>query len=610
MRQKRISAALTWLALIGSVGAMMILLSYIALYSDDYQYSTFFRGGLGAFWQKTVDHYLTVNGRALVHFVAEVFLLFGTRLYALLFPVMMALAFSLGSTVQGDGTARFAPGAAAVSLCLMLALPVEYLNQTLCWIAGSFNYCFPALLILGYFALELRSVRGGGVAWACVLGLLAGATTEQNGLMALLGGGLIALCALLRAPRGERPWRSVLSVPFVLAGYLSILLAPGTASRISFDGDNAGTLAILLNPELLAERFYSVMAYFCGTGRSMPAAAWLLTVLMLLLGFLPFVCRRRNLRLLSAGLPLVVCYLLLLLLGGSSLTTVTAQLIVCLYLALAGCCLLFDRELWMSGVLLLCGLAAIGIMIFTNLGAYRTVVPTLIMLIAVLVRLAQVYLARLPEPARIAAGAAVIVCCALTALPTFRGYRTNHAVAERNEAAIETGKANGEIILCTDYLDRYRHTLMYEGVYFFSQFKLCYEIPNDIPIHLEGEHYLHFPTVIDGTSLRRHSVMTNAVLWLPMVELCETLGATCVWDFERGSGFYLTLEGEQYYLSEQENNIRHIATGEIVVEECYTTGIADASYIDVSSAAAFFGVEYYFDWQAVALYTNERDTIQ
>ncbi len=605
MQQKRILRAAEWIALVGAIGAAMLLLSYITLYSDDYQYATFFDGGLRAFWAKTVEHYLTVNGRAMIHFFAEVFLLFGTRLYAILFPFLMALTFALGQQVQGGEDGEFSPGAVAVSLCLLLALPVVYLNQTFLWVAGSFNYCFPALLVLGYFAAARRTLGGRGLWLACLLGLLAGATTEQNGFMALVGGILLVACALIRAPRGERPWKALLPLLFVLAGYLSVLLAPGTSSRISLDGDNVGVLAVLLNPRLLGERFYSVMAYFCGTGRSMPSAAGLLTLVMLLLGFLPLVCRRRKLRLLGLGLPLVVCYLLLLLLGTSPVTAVIAQLIVCAYLALAALVLLLDAEFSSSGVLILSGLASIGIMIFTNLGAYRTVVPTLIMLIAVTVRLAEIYLARVPALGRASVGAAAVLLCALSALPTFRGYRSNHAVIVQNEAAIAEGLEKGEITLCTDYLDTYRHTLMFEGGYFFTQFRLCYGIPGDLPVHLEGEHIAHWPVVIDGYTFRNHSMMTSSVLYLPMRELFDYYGVSLAWDFATGGGFFIERAGEQYYLSKADHVIRRVSDGEAVTEECYTIGITDRDYIEIHAAADFFGFDYTFDWQTVAIYTDE-----
>ncbi len=601
MQKKRIFGAVEWTLLIGAIGASVLLLSYITLYSDDYQYATYFYGGLRGFWDKTVEHYLTVNGRALIHFFAEVFLIFGTKLYAIVFPFMMAFSFFLAHKVQNENTRQFSPLAVAVSLCLFLALPVVYLNQTFLWIAGSFNYCFPALLVFAYFAAEQRALAGRGILLSCLLGFFAGATTEQNGLMALVGGSLIAIIGILRAPRKKRPFRSLCSVLFVLAGYLSVMLSPGTFSRVSFDGEDVGLLSVILNPELLAQRFYSVMAYFCGTDRAMPGAAFLLTVLILFLSFLPVIRHSKKLRPLMIGLPVAVSYLMLLFFGNGKLTAGILQFIVCGYLAFAGVLLLFEREFSTSGVFLIAGLASIGIMIFTNLGAYRTVVPTLIMLIAVIVRLFEVYFERVPQLWQVVIGVVVIMLCALAALPTFRGYRANSVVAEQNEAAIAEGLKTGEITLCTDYLDTYRHTLMFEGGYFFTQFRLCYGIPSDMPVHLEGEHFAHWPVVMDEITFRNHAMMTNSVLYLPMRELIEFYGASFVWDFERGTGFYINRGGEQYYLSRIDNTIKRLSDGEVVTDECYTIGATDRDYMEIHAAADFFGFTYTFDWQTVTV---------
>ena len=203
-------------------------------------------------------------------------------------------------------------------------------------------------------------------------------------------------------------------------------------------------------------------------------------------------------------------------------------------------------------------------------------------------------------------GAAVVVLCALAALPTFRGYRNNRVVIEQNEAAIAEGLEKGEITLCTDYLDTYRHTVMFEGDYFFTQFRLCYGIPEDMPVHLEGEHYAHWPIVIDGHTFRRHSAMTGSVLYLPMRELFDYYGVSIAWDFAGGRGFFIERAGERYYLSKDDNTIRRLADGAIVTEECYTVGITAHDYIEVHAAADFFGFDYTFDWQTVAIYSEQN----
>ncbi len=609
--KKPLSSLFPYALLAGCIAATMLLLSYITLYSDDYYYSTFFYGGLGDFWERTVDHYLTFNGRAFIHFVAQVFLVFRTHLYAVVFPFLMALAFALAHRVQCPDGAKFSPAATAVSLGILLALPVVYLNQTLCWIAGSFNYCFPALVIFAYLFFQQRALRADA-AWhtlvfASLIGFLAGATTEQNGIAALAVGFLTILCALVRAERKSRPWKGALPLAFTLAGYATVLFAPGTANRIAVEGGDAGSLSVLLNPALLIARFKDIMRYFCGADMAQPSAVLLITALMLLLACLPLISRKKLHRPLLAGFPAAAVYILALLTEHAA----TAAFTVCLYLAFAGILLLFDPAWETSGVLLIGSLAAIGIMIFTALGAFRTVVPTLLFLIAVTVRLAEALLAhaadRLGKYGKAVlptAAALTLAACAVISLPTFIGYRQNHAVHLKNEAAIADGIESGEIILSSDVTDLHRHTLMYEGGYFFTQFRASYKIPADTVIHIEGEHYAHFPTTVGDKTLRQHAMMTQSVLYLPMVQIMEAFGGTCVWDFDTGNGYYLTLNGTSYYLSKTDWCIRDTATGEVVTAEAYTTALADMDYIEVHAFAAFVGVPYEFDWKTVMFDTG------
>ena len=98
-----LSAILACAALALAVGAMSTLLQQITFYADDYEYACYFRGGFSAFWEKTVNHYRNWNGRALVHFVAELFMLGGTGVYAVLFPPMMAAALVYGNKCQFGG---------------------------------------------------------------------------------------------------------------------------------------------------------------------------------------------------------------------------------------------------------------------------------------------------------------------------------------------------------------------------------------------------------------------------------------------------------------------------------------------------------------------------
>ena len=50
-----------------------IVSGFICFYADDFYYATFFREGFVGFWQRTAEYYMTMNGRALIHFLMMLF---------------------------------------------------------------------------------------------------------------------------------------------------------------------------------------------------------------------------------------------------------------------------------------------------------------------------------------------------------------------------------------------------------------------------------------------------------------------------------------------------------------------------------------------------------
>ena len=177
--------------------ALLLLTAKITIYCDDYFYGLFFRNGWSGFWDMTVWHYLNFNGRAFVHFMAEVALIFDTKLFILLNPLMLAVAFLLGSRLQSGKTPwRFLLSLSAVGMTVVMALPIQFLNTSLLWISASFNYLFPIFfLMLALWQLQRDTEKRRLHPLTMVLIFLAGATTEQSGLAAIVClGGWSFLC--------------------------------------------------------------------------------------------------------------------------------------------------------------------------------------------------------------------------------------------------------------------------------------------------------------------------------------------------------------------------------------------------------------------------------
>ena len=120
-----------------TMAMLAVLNSKITVYSDDYWYGTFFDNGFVGFLKEMYRHYMQTNGRLYVHLIVPTVLLFDTKLFIFLSPVLLALLFALGAKAQN---AQLQTGdvllAAAFGILLTLASDVQYLRMSLLWISA------------------------------------------------------------------------------------------------------------------------------------------------------------------------------------------------------------------------------------------------------------------------------------------------------------------------------------------------------------------------------------------------------------------------------------------------------------------------------------------
>ena len=132
-------------------------------YHDDFVYKFMFEGGsvnydhpvrsIGDIVASQVEHYHSVNGRSIVHFLVQLFTgLLGKTIFNL-FNVIVFCAFifllkkqSTGSTRQ-EGDAKFCVST-LVTLVLVLLMP--RFKDTFLWMTGSINYLWSATAALGF----------------------------------------------------------------------------------------------------------------------------------------------------------------------------------------------------------------------------------------------------------------------------------------------------------------------------------------------------------------------------------------------------------------------------------------------------------------------------
>ena len=518
----------------------------LTVYSDDYWYGTFFRGGLRGFVRNTVDHYKTTNGRVLVHILIPIVLLFDTKLFAVIAPPLTAALFAAGLAAQ-DRRLRRAPLllGTAMAVLTVLGSEIQYLRMSLYWLSAFFNYAFPLLFpLLTLWLLE----RGGGegrsgreTAALCLCALLSGMGTEQMGVVSLTAlWGFWLLSHFGREPVKSAALRCAL---LCSAGYVTILLAPGSHARME-RGIEGGVLSVL-RPAVFERRFFDVMDYLCGCGY------WnaLFSAVCLLSAALWLAAKRRGEKRPAAlllGFPAAAAVgLLYALKAQRPLAVVT----VCATLALAGA-LLASRDTRVTGLLLLGGGASVMLLTVTTLYYARTFFPCVLLFIAAAwsLLLRDARLEGRPLGTAAVCGALALLLLARY-LPIYRGYERNRAVTDRNLAAVAAARVGAPLVLSVDPEPDYRFTEFFEGGYFLANFLRYYRLPEDIPVRFTSELW-----DVSGLRLGERTAVFPALekdgtLLLPIEFVFQALGERCDFDWTNHS-FTLTRTGVTYVLEE------------------------------------------------------------
>ena len=321
------------------------------------------------FLRHTWDHYQNTNGRVYVHLLIPILLLADTKLFALLSPILTALILLLGLRIQNKAMGRGALLlAGGLSLLSLLGSEIQYLRMALYWLSAFFNYAFPLLFPLLVLWLmerfQTEAPRKRGLFLLCLCALLAGAGTEQCGLVSLVLVWGYWFLSRKEAPKTARLWLAPL---FTSLGYLTILTAPGSHARMG-RGIDGGVFSVL-DPSVFMTRFFDVMHYLCG----FPFWNILFACFCLFLALLYWTDRSLPQHLLY-GFP-VAALVLILALTGLEKPLAILTVVFTLYAAVT---LLLQPSYRQTGLLLLGAGASVMMLIITTLYYARTFFPCLL----------------------------------------------------------------------------------------------------------------------------------------------------------------------------------------------------------------------------------------
>ena len=561
--------------------AVLLLTNCITLYCDDYWYGTFFRDGWSGFWELTVWHYLNFNGRAFVHFCAEVALVFDRYLFVLLNPLMLAVVFLLSGRMQSRETPwRLLLPAAGAGIMAVLALPVSYLNTSILWISAAFNYLFPLCVLLPALWCFRRDTQTGRLRpWTVVLALLAGATTEQNGLAAVVCLGGWGFLAWLRK---KLPfWKMLLIGGLAAAGYLTVIFAPGTWIRV---GRETGGFLDLLQPAVLLARLRASVVYF--TDSAAPAA---LFTAFALLSALHVLLTRRSDRILLLGFAAAPAYLLLR--WGRHFAVASAFAVA--YLIFTAVVYLLREETTVRG-LLLAGMLATQLVLVAAFSEYRTTIPAILLLFSVCASLLAECLERLPVWSGAALPAVIAAALLTLALPTFRGYAANAAVWRQNEAALRS-EGDGLITLDLDLDLNYRYFLLFDSASYFNNAKEYYRMPERPIAYRNAEGTV--AGLWGGDRAGLPVVIQNDTVYFPLQSALWLLGGDSGWSYAV-PGTWAELNGTCYLFRPNGESFAWDNEREERLSESFQTGVIKpwyTYYVPAGTMAELFGITWTYN---------------
>lgn len=222
------------------------------LYADDFSYTYTFAVTTGKYRISNLhelflsqrNHYLVMNGRAVVHTLAQLFLMWGKPV----FNVLNTAAFlTLGLLIYRHGSGKSGVFRPSMLFCVfgLLWVVTPAFGESFLWLVGSCNYLFGILIILAVLlpvskALDedFAPMAGWKTGLYFIFCLLAGWTNENNSVALVV----IFLCCILwlLVTKQKVPVWIWMGLAGSAIGCLLLLLSPGQATRLAGYGGFGG----------------------------------------------------------------------------------------------------------------------------------------------------------------------------------------------------------------------------------------------------------------------------------------------------------------------------------------------------------------------------------
>lgn len=245
-----------WILLIIFLGIMLYIHNFIYLGGDDYIYGSYTKGTINEFFQSHINHYRFKNGRAIVHFIVTLFLKFDVYIWRIVNPLIIASLVILISKVTYVDKDKYKKSV-VLSIILISFISINISREAIFWLDGSVNYLYPMLLFLLNVYLVKKTIYEDKKLWYLpIIGFISGATVEQAGLMTI---GMVFLKIIEEVFIKKKSINKIIYVSFIstIIGYLTVILAPGNLIRSSKQSPEIiGNMVQLFRYNFMSDKMY------------------------------------------------------------------------------------------------------------------------------------------------------------------------------------------------------------------------------------------------------------------------------------------------------------------------------------------------------------------
>lgn len=557
---KRTFSGLKYLVSVFCVLALALTAAATTLYGDDFIYALYFRHGFLNFIDMTRRHYEVMNGRAVVHFLLEVILIFKDKLFFIVIPILICAVFVFAArALKADDKPLFM----AFCLCGTLVLPYTVLREGVFWMAGAMNYVYPTVMaFVSLGLLERCAEREKMNIASAVVFIFAGASTEQGGAISI-GTAILytIILALKKKSDAEKLKICAVSVLLMIIGYATVVFSPSTFGRTV--AETSETLGLI-------ERLRLIYDFAIGK-----ASAFIIFEASLLTAAV-YDMRNHKLSAAVSAAAAIVCAVLKIRQAYLACGIVLTATI--LYTAAVR--VIYDGDI--TAAMIVSALASVGMLLFSVTFGYRNILPCLLIMIAASAK----YMCGLTDKKIVTAAVLTAVFAGSAAVyePVLYGYAENRKIINANLAAIGDGERN--FYYDTDMDEKYAYNCFFIDKYYRDAFREIYNIKDGVKIYLKGSEFSDL--YLNGVHCENPIIEREGIRYYPLRNVVEAKGGEI--DFDSGSGLAtIKLDGNTTEFDTQKN----IFTDGRQSFDANEYKLNDTKYGYMTKANQYFSAEFF-----------------